>query len=242
LERVVSSIDWSPGRVRVSAHAPGGVTEILGAKAAIITVPVSLLHADAIGKGALRFAPEVPSIRRAAALVAMGQVRRVVLLLDRPLVEILDERRQQQLVRLSFLHAPGATIPVWWNSHPLRSGQLVGWAGGPAAIALESSTKDLVGRAVGSLADTMGLTRRTIAHHLIKGFAHDWTGDPFSRGAYSYSLVGGSDAGKPLSRPVRGTLFFAGEVANADGRTGTVHSAIASGYRAARQVLRELGR
>jgi len=82
--------------------------------------------------------------------------------------------------------------------------------------------------------------RRSIARHLQKAFTHDWTRDPFSRGAYSYSVVGGSDVGKRLSRPVRGTLFFAGEAANAEGRSGTVHGAIESGEYAAKQVLRAI--
>jgi monoamine oxidase len=34
-----------------------------------------------------------------------------------------------------------------------------------------------------------------------------------------------------------GTLFFAGEAIESDGQNGTVHGAIASGHRAAKQVL-----
>jgi monoamine oxidase len=65
---------------------------------------------------------------------------------------------------------------------------------------------------------------------------HDWTGDPYTRGAYSYALVGGALAGKRLMRPVEDTLFFAGE-AIGEGDSGTVPAAIASGRRAARQIL-----
>jgi uncharacterized protein with NAD-binding domain and iron-sulfur cluster len=36
-------------------------------------------------------------------------------------------------------------------------------------------------------------------------------------------------------------LFFAGEAADAEGRTGTVHGAIGTGYRAAASVLSVLG-
>jgi len=39
---------------------------------------------------------------------------------------------------------------------------------------------------------------------------------------------------------VDGTLFFAGEATDAEGRTGTVHGAIASGRRAAAQVEKAL--
>jgi monoamine oxidase len=69
---------------------------------------------------------------------------------------------------------------------------------------------------------------------------HDWVHDPFSRGAYSYQMVGGTDAPNVLARPLAGTLFFAGEATDTGGATGTVHGAIASGRRAARQMQRAL--
>ena len=69
---------------------------------------------------------------------------------------------------------------------------------------------------------------------------HDWEHDPFTRGAYSYQMVGGVDAPGALAKPLRGTLFFAGEAADPEGRTGTVHGAIATGRRAAEEVQRSL--
>ena len=241
LESPVAAIDWSAGHVRVSTHPTGGKEEIATGRAAIVTIPVSLLHAGARGRGALAITPEVPSVREAAAGAGMGHVERIVVMLDRPLVEIMDEKRRGKLARLSFLQARGIPVPVWWTSYPLSSGILVGWVGGPGARALPSDRRALAERAVFSLSDALGLDRRTIARHVVKTFSHDWTGDPYTRGAYSFSLVGGADVGKELSRPVRGTLFFAGESANADGRSGTVHAAIGSGYRAAKQALRALG-
>ncbi len=170
----------------------------------------------------------------------MGHVQRVGVLLDSPIIEILEERRQRQLARLAFLHASHVAVPVWWTTYPVRSSLVVGWAGGPAAIALDAPGEKLSDRAIAALADAFDLHRATVARHVVKSFTHNWTRDPYSRGAYSYPVVGGSDVGKRLSRPVRGTLFFCGEAADAEGRNGTVHGAIASGYRAADQVLRAL--
>jgi monoamine oxidase len=68
-------------------------------------------------------------------------------------------------------------------------------------------------------------------------YMHDWQADPFSRGAYSYAAVGGIDAARRLGAPVANTLYFAGEATNGDGYNGTVHGAIATGIRAAREVL-----
>jgi len=53
--------------------------------------------------------------------------------------------------------------------------------------------------------------------------------------------VGGADAPALLERPVDDTLFFAGEATLSDGRIGTVDGALASGERAAKDVLRVLG-
>jgi monoamine oxidase len=109
-------------------------------------------------------------------------------------------------------------------------------------MALGADPTRVTERALASLSTSFGISRRTIDRHVIGTFRHDWSRDPFARGAYSYPLVGGSEAAKALARPVRGTLFFAGEAADAEGRNGTVHGAIATGYRAAAQLWRAFAR
>src|SRR5258705_426547 len=138
-----------------------------------------------------------------------------------------DDQRMARLVDGYGEIPPALARPVWWTSYPLRSGLVVGWAGGPAAMALGREPRQLAARAVASLADTFGLDRRTVRRHLVGTHHHDWTRDPFSRGAYSYPLVGGSGAAEALSRPVQGTVFFAGEATDEEGRTATVHGAMA---------------
>jgi monoamine oxidase len=64
----------------------------------------------------------------------------------------------------------------------------------------------------------------------------DWQADPFSRGAYCYIPVGGMDLPTKLAEPVANTLFYAGEATDAM-QMGTVAGALASGYRAADEVL-----
>jgi monoamine oxidase len=68
-------------------------------------------------------------------------------------------------------------------------------------------------------------------------YMHDWQADPFSRGAYSYAKVGADGAHAALASPVGNTLFFAGEATDTGGHNGTVHGAIASGERAAAEIL-----
>ncbi|MBV9612946.1 MAG: FAD-dependent oxidoreductase, partial [Acidobacteriaceae bacterium] len=68
-------------------------------------------------------------------------------------------------------------------------------------------------------------------------YYHDWHTDPFSRGAYSYVPAGALPARARLAKPVADTLFFLGEATDQTGHSATVHGAIASGRRAARQIL-----
>ncbi len=56
--------------------------------------------------------------------------------------------------------------------------------------------------------------------------------------SYSYVPVNGVEAQLVLSRPVKDTLFFAGEATDTEGHVGTVHGALASGKRAAGEILR----
>jgi monoamine oxidase len=66
---------------------------------------------------------------------------------------------------------------------------------------------------------------------------HDWQADPFARGSFSYMAVDGGEAQAKLAEPLAGTLFFAGEATVSDGNQATVQGAIASGRRAASEVL-----
>ncbi|HJQ53480.1 MAG TPA: NAD(P)/FAD-dependent oxidoreductase [Gemmatimonadaceae bacterium] len=243
LRQPVAAVDWSRGRVEVTVKTrKGGSYPVIRAAAAIITVPLPLLQSATKGRGAIDFSPEIPTVRAAADCAAMGHVRKIDILLDSPITEMVSSRRRQHLERLAFLHARGVGIPVWWTSYPQNSGLVTAWAGGPAALSLEGTGTDARETAVRALALAFGIGARTVRHHLVAIFTHNWSRDPFARGAYSYSLVGGSDVGARLSRPLESTLFFAGEAANKDGKTGTVHGAIASGLYAAKQVLSSLGR
>jgi monoamine oxidase len=83
------------------------------------------------------------------------------------------------------------------------------------------------------------VTVKRLRKHLVSSHSHDWIADPFSRGAYSYARVEGDEASQRLARPIEATIFFAGEAADVEGRTGTVHGAIATGQRVARLIAGE---
>ena len=87
------------------------------------------------------------------------------------------------------------------------------------------------------MANVLGLNLKGLESWLEEVYFHDWQNDPFSRGAYSYGKVDADGAQQSLSAPVENTLFFAGEATDTSGHNGTVHGAIASGYRAAEEMI-----
>ena len=89
------------------------------------------------------------------------------------------------------------------------------------------------------MSSAFDVPRRKLDQLLAGTFTHDWQSDPFARGAYSYAAVGGENAADELAKPIRKTLFFAGEATSSD-QTGTVAGAIESGWRAAKEALRSM--
>ncbi|MEX2282650.1 MAG: NAD(P)/FAD-dependent oxidoreductase [Gemmatimonadota bacterium] len=228
----VRRIEWKRGQVQVSADDGRTWT----ARAAIITVPLAVLHSDTIA-----FDPPVPAIEKTRTLLATGSVLRIALLFNEP----FWEGRSKQLVGerslhdLAFVHATEQPIPVWWTAYPARVPLLTGWAGGPKAGALSGCSHDeLRDLALRILAEQFRMNVRSLRRHLIASWSHDWQRDPFALGAYSYAAVGGKDASRRLARPVQSTLYLAGEAASDEGRNGTVDGAVASGRRAARLLAK----
>jgi len=96
---------------------------------------------------------------------------------------------------------------------------------------------EIIGKAVADLSRIMGLRQDRLSGLLENAYFHDWHADPYARGAYSYVPVGALGARERLAKPVEDTLYFAGEATELNGHSATVHGAIASGKRAARQIL-----
>jgi monoamine oxidase len=229
----VREIAWEPGRAELTLEDGSRAA----ARAAVVTVPLGVLQAPPDEPGGIRFRPDPPRLRRTLDLLAMGPVVRLVLGFRE-----LPWHDRSDLGRMRFLQTADETFRVWWTVYPLRLPVLVAWSGGPPARAVSSrKPEEIEAAALRVLARQTGLSRRRIASRLEAVWSHDWNGDPFSRGAYSYARVGGSEAAKALAKPVEKTLFFAGEAADEEGRTGTVEGAIGTGLRAAKQVRRALG-
>ncbi len=219
LDCPVVSIAWSRGRVELTTA--GG--REFRARRAVITLPLGVLQA-----GSVHFEPPPAAILEAARRMRMGQVFRATMVFDRRLWP----------ESMSFLIARAAAPSVWWTAHPAHSLTLTVWSGGPSALPLLALTPaELELRLTESFAAALQLDQAEVQAALISLHTYPWHSDPYARGAYSWVPVGGLDASERLSQPVEDTLFFAGEHTDTTGHWGTVHAALRSGLRAARQVL-----
>jgi monoamine oxidase len=229
LGTIVSEVRWRRGTVEVDTRSAEGKVETFSAAQAIITLPLGVLKASEGAPGAVRFTPALSDKLPALEHLEMGAILRLVFSFDVEFWPVPD---------LSFLHDPTGPFPIWWTRAPVRAPLLTGWVGGPPAAELAANGPDrTLQSAIDSLGHALGVDAATLRSHLRGMHHHDWIADPFSRGAYSYVAVGGLGAEAKLAAPVAGTLFFAGEATQSDGNLGTVHGAIASGHRAAREAL-----
>jgi monoamine oxidase len=241
LRAPVSEIRWSKGKVEIEADKSRDAG-VLRAPRAMITLPLGVFQIPPEMAGSVRFSPDIPAKRDAAARLASGPVVKAILRFsesfwDDPAVGGAAQTNEE-MRDAAFLHSPEAAFPTWWTMRPLRLPILTAWAGGPKALALVGlSNRELRKAAIDSLA-TLVKRRPRLLLSLLKQFqAYDWASDPFARGAYSYVTVGGASARSRLAQPIQNTLFFAGEATDTSGQASTVAGAISSGQRAARQLL-----
>lgn len=238
---VVRRIRWRRGRVEVTATLPpANSKKTFVARAVIVTLPLGVLKART-GRGAVRFHPRLKQKQGCIDRMEVGHALRLALR--------FEERRWRRLLPkaiggprrdgFGFLHSQGKGMPVWWSlsDKPV----VVGWAGGPAAKALLKLSAAARRRlAIRSLAEILDLPPQKLGKAVLACQGRDWTHDPFSRGAYSFVVAGNDGGGAKLRSSIQRTIFFAGE-ATADGaEIGTVHGALRSGIRAAKEAKRAL--
>jgi len=231
----VRRIGWSRGRAQLWTDAGE-----FRSRAVLVTLPVGVLKAGPGAEGHVRFDPDPPRLRRALAGLAMGNVVRIVLAFREPFWRQANSARSSSRLpegEPTFFHVSGADFPTWWTSSPVESSTLTVWAAGNAALELlPHGRPEILRRALAALSAGFSIAPSAIARTLLDSDFHDWTADAFSRGAYSFTRVGGASSGRALARPIDSTLYFAGE-AVAMRETGTVTAALESGRRAALRML-----
>ena len=232
-ETSVEEVRWTRNQVEVITSA----STRFKARMLLITLPLSLIQ-----KGTVRFTPPITEKQSIANKLAMGDVVKVVLRFREPFwkgLKIPDESNEPaDLKELTFIHAPQEPLPTWWTQFPADAPLLAGWAGGPRAEKLAHESEDsLLDQSIQTLSHILQTSKTSLEGMLEAFYTHNWQTDKFSTGAYSYIPIGGSDAAEALARLLDDTLFFAGEATNTTGHQGTVHGAIATGLRAACEII-----
>jgi monoamine oxidase len=244
-DTVVQRVDWRVGSVQVMARTAGG-SSLLQAEKVLVTLPLSLLQAAPGQGGAIEFSPQLPREKsEALQTMAMGRIIRVILRFrDRFWEDIKPTAgARKNLSGMAFLFSQNEWFPTWWTTMPQKSPVIVGWAPFKCAERLSGQSESFITeRALQALSDLLGPTRGELQDLLERAYVHDWQSDPFSLGAYSYGKVGADGAQQAIAAPLQNTLFFAGEATDTTGHNGTVHAAIASGYRAANEILQSAAR
>ena len=232
LSSIVEAVQWERDHAAVHVRsASTGQRSTITVRRLLITVPLGVLQAKDIA-----FSPTPERILQAAAALAFGQVMRVVMRFHEPWWE-----EREDLGDAGFWLSGEGYFPTWWTTLPMRSTLLTGWSAGPCATELIGQPQvAVVQAALDDLSRVTLVPRERLEEQLEAVYFHDWQADPFSRGAYSYTPAGAMNARRVLAEPVEDTIFFAGEATETEGHGATVHGAIASGRRAAKQILRSL--
>ncbi|WP_379126875.1 flavin monoamine oxidase family protein [Methylobacterium sp. ID0610] len=209
----------------VALETPSGT---LKAGAAIVTVPLGVLAAEAI-----RFTPGLPAdLAAAIGGLRMGAYTKIALALD---PAILAEMRDAVVVRSPRADRPG--LSAYLEMRPFGRPLAILHAGGDAARALcAAGEAEAVAAATDEVASVFGGRARA---GITGGRLAGWWTDPFARGSYSLALPGHAGARAALHRPVADRLFFAGEAA-AGGGAMTIGGATLDGERAAQAALAHL--
>lgn len=238
---VVESVRWRPGEATLAIREHDRPLT-LHAPVVLFTLPISLWKAPAGQPGVVQFFPALPQEKlKAAEKMEMGHVIRVVLRFRRRFWDAIAAPTRGTLSEMSYLFSQDEWFPTWWTTMPEKSPIITGWAPFRSAERLSGRPESfVVERSLQTLGELLAVSSEDLQRELERAYFHDWQIDPFSRGAYSYGTVGADGAQQLLAAPLEKTLFFAGEATDTSGHNGTVHGAIASGHRAAREILQTL--
>lgn len=240
LETIVSHVRWRAGNIELEAERADGSKVSISAPRLISTLPLGLLTAKENERGVPSFDPPLTGKNDAMGKLRVGHVIRVSMVFRRRFwAQMQAEGRS--LEKMSFLFSRDSTFPTWWTQAPMDAPLLTAWAPADSAERLSGlSNADIVEQAIHSMSRVFHLSVERSREELVSAHLHNWQTDAFSRGAYSYVAVGGSEVQREFAAPIKSTLFFAGEATNFEGHHGTVHGAIQSGYRAAKEILNSI--
>ena len=211
----VERIEWNAEGVVVSTPS-----ERFRAAKAIVTLPLAILQA-----GDVVFDPVLPPEKVSAIEgLGAGPIAKIVLRFDRPFWP------DDLMILLTTLDSQS-----WWTPGSGRddAAPVITALVGASAVQRLSATGD---PAMEGLRHLERVFEMSLHDRLVEARWIDWSSDPWSKMGYSYVPPGGVGLRDALAASVSDVLFFAGEATNVI-RPATIHGALESGYRAAREAL-----
>lgn len=222
LSTVLKKISWKKNDVTLTcAEGPAKVIKTYSCKKLILTLPIAVLQSEAI-----EWNKWPKDLRESLFSVNMGHVQKLVFHFRERFWENLSEKPQ------SFYHCgPEYYFPTWWNKQPMRAPYLIAWQGGPKALQMSTwSDEEKLNIALKTLSQITRKSFTFLNSQIVSWFSHNWTKDPFARGAYSYVAIDGSNRAKRLKKPFEDTIYIIGEGTALDSSRGTVHGAFETGW------------
>lgn len=229
---IVKKIDWSGDVITVTDSNNKSYT----ATKIISTVPLSILKANGI-----TFTPSLPS-STTSAMSKFG--------MDAAVRLVLDFKSNFWGLDSSFIWG-GTTIPQYFNSGINRSKYFrtmsltVYGQKAQELSALSDYNKTLAVLAeLDSIynGDGTKYIRRDLNNANnstnILSLVKDWTTDEFTKGGFSYPLVGATlEDRKDLAAPLSKKIYFAGEATDFSGDAGFVSGALNSAVRVSKEII-----
>lgn len=237
LKAVVKSIAWKQHSVTVHAKTANIAHQRVVVPKLLLTVPLGVLKADE-RRSVISFDPLLRAKHSALSRLRIGHIIRVSVVFGSRFWSRLSADGWT-LQKMTFLFSGDEDFPTWWTLYPIEQPILTAWSPADSAERLSKLfNEEICERAIQSLSRVLHVPLDLCRAELVASYTHNWQTDPYSLGAYSYVASGGSEVQRELAEPLDGTLFFAGEATNFQGHSGTVHGAMASGYRAAKEILK----
>lgn len=226
LHKVVTQIHWKKDFAEVICSNKERFT----ANKLIITAPPGVLRIKE-GPGSFIFNPPLPAYDQAVRDMGFGAVIKFALQFKSA---FWTDRISADV---TFLFSKGS-IPTWWMRQSHSVPMLYGWLAGPKAGLYDDYTdRQFLNEAISSLSVLFDLDETFIRSEVVHFSVFNWNTNPYSRGAYGFGTVGGTNAINILKEPVEETLFFAGEAIYEGPHSGTVEAALVSANEVVSKIL-----
>jgi monoamine oxidase len=215
----VTAIDYSGSSVVVTAGGSNYTADRV-----LITVPLGVLK-----EGSIAFTPALPAPKLdAISSIGMGAGMKIFLKFSTPFwnpgtASIIG----------------GTKVPEYWVTAAAKNTaqfMLTAFVMGARAEYLAGLSDNQIKEELFAELSTI-FGGADVAGKFTSMKIQNWSAEPYTKGAYSFPTL--TSSGKPelLSQALNGKLFFAGEATNFNGHQATVHGAMESSFRSAKEIL-----